>query len=237
MQSVLKLILALGIASGCKKAPPPAPIPPPVEVNPVEVTLQVAAVSPPSTYAGRTTDALIMGSGFGQGARVQVGAVTASTVSFQDANELKVSLPSLPAGLHDVRVINPDGREAVLRSGFTVEESIDLARCGYVVVYFDVDRSDLTTPARQLLDDLRDCFAATSAPIAVEGHADERGTTDYNLALGQRRALAVQQHMLSLGVSVGRLSVTSWGEEQPAKRGYGERVWAENRRVELTLAQ
>ncbi|HHO51365.1 MAG TPA: hypothetical protein ENK18_10935 [Deltaproteobacteria bacterium] len=237
MQSVHKLILIVGIVAGCKKAPDPAPIPPPVEVNPVEVTLQVAAVSPPSSYTGRATDVLVMGSGFGQGARVQVGSAAATTVLFRDANELKVTLPALPAGTHDVRVINADGREAVLRSGFVVEESIDLARCGYVVVYFDVDRSDLTSAAQQLLEDLRDCFAATSAPITIEGHADERGTTDYNLALGQRRALAVQQLLLSLGVPMGRLSVTSWGEEQPAKRGYGERVWAENRRVELTLAQ
>lgn len=177
-----------------------------------------------------------MGSGFTPQSRVTLGPSPA-TVTFRSANELLISSPALPVGNHDVVVTNPDGSEARLRSGLTVEAAVDLSKCGYVVIYFETDQSSLTQAAKTLLSGLGDCLSSTGSPIDIAGHADERGTTDYNLALGQRRARAVEQHIGQLGVPMSRVSTTSWGEERPAKTGWGEAVWAQNRRVELTIAQ
>ena len=69
--------------------------------------------------------------------------------------------------------------------------------------------------------------------MQVEGHADERGTTDYNLALGQRRADTVKRHLVAKGVSPSRLATRSMGEERPVSRGHDEGAWSKNRRVEL----
>ncbi len=69
--------------------------------------------------------------------------------------------------------------------------------------------------------------------VRLEGHADERGTPEYNLALGERRALAVQRFLQVQGVSAGQLEVISYGEERPVARGTGEDNWSRNRRVEL----
>ena len=227
-------LVVVGLLGCQKKVPEPASAPPPV--NAVEVALQVAAVSPSTVRANNVMSGTVMGSGFAPGASVMLGPAQA-TVTYRSENELLISAPGLPVGSHDVVVSNPDGTEARLRAGLTVEEAVDLSRCGYVVIYFDTDQSALTTSARSLLDGLGDCLGSTSAPIDIAGHADERGTTDYNLALGQRRARAVEQHLGQLGVPLSRVSSTSWGEERPAKRGWGEAVWAQNRRVELTIAQ
>jgi peptidoglycan-associated lipoprotein len=67
----------------------------------------------------------------------------------------------------------------------------------------------------------------------VEGHTDERGTTEYNLALGERRATAVKSYLTSLGIEAGRLVTISYGKERPADSGHSEAAWAMNRRVEF----
>jgi peptidoglycan-associated lipoprotein len=68
----------------------------------------------------------------------------------------------------------------------------------------------------------------------VEGHADERGTNEYNLALGERRAKTVQDYLANLGVKAGRLNLISYGEEKPAVDGHDESAFSKNRRVEFT---
>ena len=71
--------------------------------------------------------------------------------------------------------------------------------------------------------------------IEIQGHADERGTTDYNLALGLRRAQSVADFMQSQGVSISRIRVVSYGEERPLQQGSDERVWSQNRRCEFAI--
>lgn len=234
MKPYLLLSLVWGGLLGCqKKAPDPASS---GQINAVDVSLQIAAVTPSTVRAGKVLSGTVMGSGFTPQSSVRLGPSQA-TVTFRSANELLISSPALPVGQHDVIVTNPDGTQAALRAGINVEPAVDLSQCGYVVIYFDTDQSSLTPAARQLLSGLSDCLSSTNAPIDIAGHADERGTTDYNLALGQRRARAVEQTITQLGVPMSRVSTTSWGEERPAKRGWGEAVWAQNRRVELTIAQ
>jgi peptidoglycan-associated lipoprotein len=93
----------------------------------------------------------------------------------------------------------------------------------------DVDRSVLTRDAEILrkFDFLR---------VTVEGHCDERGTVEYNLALGERRAAVTRDYLVSLGVPADRLRTVSYGKEVPACDGHGEDCWARNRRAHLTVS-
>jgi peptidoglycan-associated lipoprotein len=70
-----------------------------------------------------------------------------------------------------------------------------------------------------------------SIPVTIEGHADERGTREYNLALGERRATAVKDYLVALGISPSRVRTLSYGEERPAVVGSSEAAWAKNRRA------
>jgi peptidoglycan-associated lipoprotein len=98
-------------------------------------------------------------------------------------------------------------------------------------VFFDFDRSELRPDARETVDRLAVWLAANpSVTMTIEGHADERGTTEYNLALGERRAASVHDYLIALGVSANRLSTISYGEERPAVSGQGEWAWSQNRR-------
>ena len=98
-------------------------------------------------------------------------------------------------------------------------------------VFFGYDRFDLTAAARATLE--RQAQWLREYPnrrIVVEGHADERGTREYNLALGERRANAVKNYLVAVGVSPSRVSTISYGKEQPAVLGATEAAWAQNRR-------
>ena len=98
-------------------------------------------------------------------------------------------------------------------------------------VFFDFDKSDLRPDARETIDKLAVWLGANpSVTLTIEGHADERGTTEYNLALGERRASSVRDYLIALGVSANRLATISYGEERPAVSGQGEWAWSQNRR-------
>ena len=102
------------------------------------------------------------------------------------------------------------------------------------VVYFDFDKAEIKFEAREIIEaHARYLSDNPSVRIVVEGHCDERGTREYNLGLGERRAKAVQQVMSLLGVSSSQLELVSYGEERPASMGHDEGAWALNRRVEF----
>ena len=101
------------------------------------------------------------------------------------------------------------------------------------VFYFEFDSSNLTAQARQDLDAQIERLRDSVGTIRLEGHADERGTREYNIALGERRAQAVADYMVLNGISRYRIETVSYGEERPLSFGQGESAWAENRRVEL----
>jgi len=102
------------------------------------------------------------------------------------------------------------------------------------VVYFDLDNSQLNPSDRELLG-VHAQFMSQHPEISVvlEGHADERGTREYNLALGEGRAKAVQQLLLLQGVTQKQIQIISFGEERPVARDHNESAWRLNRRVEL----
>jgi peptidoglycan-associated lipoprotein len=101
-------------------------------------------------------------------------------------------------------------------------------------VYFDFDRSELKPEARETLR--RKAEVLRQYPdfrLRIEGHCDERGTVEYNLALGERRAEAARQYLVDLGIDPDRLTTVSYGEERPAIPGSNEAAWAQNRRDEF----
>jgi peptidoglycan-associated lipoprotein len=99
------------------------------------------------------------------------------------------------------------------------------------VVYFDYDKSDLTDATRSILQKNAEWMRKwTSTKVTVEGHADSRGTSEYNIALGERRAAAVKDYLVSLGISADRLTIVSKGEEEPTCRDEVETCWSLNRR-------
>lgn len=99
-------------------------------------------------------------------------------------------------------------------------------------VFFGYDSSVLTAEGQRTLERQAAWLKQyPSVNVAVEGHCDERGTREYNLALGERRANAAKNYLVSLGVDSSRLSVTSYGKERPAVLGSSEDAWAQNRRA------
>jgi len=113
-------------------------------------------------------------------------------------------------------------------------ETASAAPFNLQTIYFEFDRHDLTSEALQLLaDNARVLKAHPDARIVVAGHCDERGTVEYNLALGDKRANAAKDYLVSLGVSSSQVSVISYGKERPFDSSQSESGWAKNRRAEF----
>lgn len=103
---------------------------------------------------------------------------------------------------------------------------------GLHTVHFELDSSTLTTETRRQLAENAEWIKANSkATVQVEGHCDSRGSVEYNLALGERRAKAVKNYMVSLGIDSKRLTIISYGEEKPIAQGDNEEAYAKNRRA------
>ena len=102
------------------------------------------------------------------------------------------------------------------------------------VVYFEYDQFNLTAKSIQALKGVNQLMKKNSKmTISIEGHADERGTREYNLALGQRRAESVANYLIANGIKRNRLITKSYGEERPLALGSNDSAWSKNRRVEI----
>ncbi len=101
------------------------------------------------------------------------------------------------------------------------------------VIYFDFDQAVLQPDARTLLMAHAEQLRGSNTSVRLEGHADERGSREYNMALGERRANAVRDFLVLQGVNRSNLEVISYGEERPLSLGSGESSWSKNRRVEI----
>jgi peptidoglycan-associated lipoprotein len=104
-------------------------------------------------------------------------------------------------------------------------------------VYFDFDRFNVKPSEVQKAESVANYMMTQPQAhrLLIEGHCDERGTPGYNLALGERRALAVREFLISLGISAGRITTISYGEDKPADYGQSEAAYARNRRAEFIL--
>lgn len=106
----------------------------------------------------------------------------------------------------------------------------------FAKVHFETDKSDINEDSKSALgDNAKIMQQYPQLRIEVQGHADERGTTDYNVALGDRRAKAVQNQLRLMGIATERVVTVSYGEERPAAKGSNEVAWSKNRRVEFRI--
>jgi peptidoglycan-associated lipoprotein len=117
-------------------------------------------------------------------------------------------------------------------------EVVRLTEDQFQIAYFDFDKYNLRSDARAALEAnarlLRD---NPNVKVLIEGHCDERGTVEYNLALGEKRARAAMDYIASLGVDGSRLEIISYGKERPVALGHDESSWSKNRRAEFGITE
>ena len=102
------------------------------------------------------------------------------------------------------------------------------------IIYFEYDRFDLSSTAKNILSQKAGVMKQhPQLRVVIEGHCDERGTQEYNLALGERRARAAYDYLLNLGVSASQMEIVSFGKLHPVVMGGGEAAWSKNRRDEF----
>jgi peptidoglycan-associated lipoprotein len=105
-------------------------------------------------------------------------------------------------------------------------------------VHFDYDKSDLSDESKStLVNNAKWLEQNPDQKVTIEGHCDERGSTEYNLALGERRAKSVRDYLVGLGIDHGRLSIISYGESLPLDPGHNEAAWAKNRRAHFAFTK
>ncbi|WP_298469019.1 peptidoglycan-associated lipoprotein Pal [uncultured Erythrobacter sp.] len=140
-------------------------------------------------------------------------------------------LPPLPVDTVPTSTPTPAPQTS---SGPTIgsQEHFQAAVGGSTVIYFDTDRFNIDSSDAAALQAQAQYFARyPQLTFTVEGHADERGTREYNLALGERRANSAKNYLVSLGVSAERIRIVSYGKERPVALASNESAWAENRRA------
>ena len=142
--------------------------------------------------------------------------------------------PAPPEPVPDPTIVPP---EPVREDSIASASLDDLNRNSPIKpVFFEYDSSDITTEARETLDANAAALKKYSSwTITIEGHSDERGTAEYNLALGERRAVAARAYLVSLGIPGDRLRTVSYGKEFPFDPGHDDAAWSKNRRAHFVI--
>jgi peptidoglycan-associated lipoprotein len=139
------------------------------------------------------------------------------------------SMPSDAASEETIKVADND--IPVAQPG-TEASDVITGDMGLKPVFFDFDKHELTAQARETLNaNGRILKEKKTLRVTIEGHCDERGTTQYNLALGEKRARAAMNYLASLGIESGRMEIVSYGKERPFMMGHDEASWGQNRRA------
>ena len=124
--------------------------------------------------------------------------------------------------------------QSVAGISITSKSTATRAVLANAVVYFEYDQFNLTSKSIQALKGVTELMKRNAKiTISIEGHADERGTREYNLALGQRRSESVASYLVANGINRNRLITKSYGEERPLSLGSNDTAWSKNRRVEI----
>ncbi len=157
----------------------------------------------------------------------------------------KKTADSMPAGATKVEISDKDTdwqKPAAPESRSLTEDEIRAQQREQAqrelgnMVFFAFDSFELTPESRNVLTSKADTLKKYSLfNIIIEGHCDERGTSEYNLALGERRAKASQQFLNQLGIDDSRMTIVSYGKERPLDPGHGEAAWSKNRRDEFKI--
>lgn len=122
-------------------------------------------------------------------------------------------------------------------SGYTEDDSDNLTdEFNLVTVYFDYDKFELTPEDLDIMsNNAEQMWSHPRTIVLIQGHCDERGTEEYNLALGEKRAREVKDYLVKYGIDTSRLSIISYGESMPAAYGHNENAWAKNRRANFAI--
>jgi peptidoglycan-associated lipoprotein len=231
---LISLSLCAVLVAGCKKKiapPPPAPPPAPVAVKPT-ATISADRTSIKKGESVRltwtTTDATNVS------IAPEVGAVTAQgSTTVTPANSATYTITATGAGgsadasVHITVTVPPPPPPPAPPKPSLDELFLKEVRDAY----FDYDKADIRADAKDALGRTAEFFRNyPQLRVTIEGHCDERGSTEYNLALGDRRANAVKQYLVSLGISADRLTTVSYGKEKPFCMESNETCWQENRR-------
>ena len=164
---------------------------------------------------------------------VAVLAGCSSPVKLDEPKEVKVESREPPKTTQEQKPVE-GAQTTVPTVDLFTQLSQEVNGSGKRVIYFDFDSDVVKEEYRPLVDlHARRLNANKKAALNLEGHTDERGGREYNLALGQRRAEAVAKSLTLLGVGANQVEAVSFGKERPAVQGSGEEAWAKNRRVEL----
>jgi peptidoglycan-associated lipoprotein len=144
-------------------------------------------------------------------------------------------LPAQPATPPQQQPVDDDAARRAEEE--RLRRAVEMARAALLqVIYYDYDSDELRSDARATLDDkLRVLNANPALRIRIEGHCDERGTDEYNLALGRRRADQAKRYLTDRGIDASRIETISFGRERPAVPGSSEEAWARNRRGEFQI--
>ncbi len=142
------------------------------------------------------------------------------------------------AGVGEAQTYSAEEQARIDAEAMAAEEAARTAAeqqrlLGITVFYFDFDQSVVKPDARAALEAHARNLTQNGGRVVLEGHGDERGTREYNLALGERRSEAIARYLSVLGVSSQQIETVSYGEERPASLGHDESAWSMNRRVEL----
>lgn len=154
------------------------------------------------------------------------GLVACTTTGTEDSSSSDME----DASSSDTATVTGVGTESTsMTDAVDVDPEADLES----VFYFEFDKSSLTAETRRALDAYAMVLKASPRNIRLEGHADERGTREYNIALGERRAKSVADYLIASGLSASTIETISYGEERPAVNASNAAAWSQNRRVEL----
>ena len=121
----------------------------------------------------------------------------------------------------------------------SVQPANSVTMSQFETAYFDYDKSELRKDTRDVLSKNAEIILKSlpTTKIQIEGHCDERGSAEYNMALGENRAKSAQKYLTTLGVKAENLSIISYGKEKPAIQGSDETAWAKNRRAEFVVVK
>ncbi len=237
--STLLVVAAMGAA--CKKPAPqaPPPPPPPAVAPPARPTVNLQAdptiiqrgQSTTLTWSSTNATSLNLSPGVGN-----VAAEGSQSVSPTEATTYTLTATG-PGGTADatvhITVSAPPPPPAAHQP--TMQELFDKE---VKDAYYDYDKADIRADARDALSQTAQFLRSyPQLKIVIEGHCDERGSTEYNLALGDRRAAAAKQFLVSLGISADRMETVSYGKERPFCTASTEACWQQNRRAHIVMGQ
>jgi peptidoglycan-associated lipoprotein len=236
--ALITFISIVAIGAGCKKAPvavaPPPPPPPAAAPPPARptVTLQAAPTtiqrgqSVTLTWSSNNATTLNLAPGVGS-------VAPQGSTSVSPAESITYTITATgPGGTADasarVTVTPPPPPRPAAAPEPTVDE---LFTRNVKDSYFDYDKADIRADAREALSQTAQFLRSyPQVRVTIEGHCDERGSTEYNLALGDRRAQATKDFLVSLGVTADRMDTISYGKERPTCQDHNESCWQQNRR-------